>query len=342
MKELWHDGVVYGETVMFAGSRTGKLMFPAEKIIRVENPCTGKVYIEGKDFCYTPGSAEITLPDFSAVPCFSESDIHPSGSVVRLRPDPCANAIEGAVDGGFLMFTESGWFAENQVDVTYRAANIDVDFLPYNERIPHLRKMLAGGENIRITLIGDSISVGCNSTKFMQKTPFEPFYMERICDFLTEKYGSAVTLKNRAIGGTGILQAENIKKEYHADHADLLAIAYGMNNFARTPVAEFLAELQKIIDENRQVNPACEYLIISPMSGNPLWKATEPGNDFIYAEKLREFAANAPEDIIFADVNKVWQIFMKRKGFYSLTGNGVNHPNDYGHRIYAAVLQTLF
>ncbi|RRJ97388.1 hypothetical protein Ga0100231_002250 [Opitutaceae bacterium TAV4] len=29
---------------------------------------------------------------------------------------------------------------------------------------------------------------------------------------------------------------------------------------------------------------------------------------------------------------------MVRKGFLSVTGNGVNHPNDYGHRLYADVL----
>ena len=41
------------------------------------------------------------------------------------------------------------------------------------------------------------------------------------------------------------------------------------------------------------------------------------------------------------DVQKVWKKFLERKDFYDLSGNGVNHPNDYGHRIYASVLLHL-
>lgn len=32
---------------------------------------------------------------------------------------------------------------------------------------------------------------------------------------------------------------------------------------------------------------------------------------------------------------------MKAKNFLDLTGNGVNHPNDFGHRVYARVLSAL-
>ena len=31
-------------------------------------------------------------------------------------------------------------------------------------------------------------------------------------------------------------------------------------------------------------------------------------------------------------------MFLERKSFYDMSGNGVNHPNDYGHRIYATVI----
>lgn len=29
------------------------------------------------------------------------------------------------------------------------------------------------------------------------------------------------------------------------------------------------------------------------------------------------------------------------KDFLAITGNGVNHPNDFGHRVYAQVLLSL-
>ena len=51
--------------------------------------------------------------------------------------------------------------------------------------------------------------------------------------------------------------------------------------------------------------------------------------------------ADGGRNIALADVHKVWRKFLERKSFYDLTGNGVNHPNDYGHRIYASVVLEL-
>ena len=35
------------------------------------------------------------------------------------------------------------------------------------------------------------------------------------------------------------------------------------------------------------------------------------------------------------------EALLKRKRFYDLTGNGVNHPNDFGHCVYAQSLLAL-
>jgi acyl-CoA thioesterase-1 len=42
-----------------------------------------------------------------------------------------------------------------------------------------------------------------------------------------------------------------------------------------------------------------------------------------------------------ADVTTLWADLLKRKSFADLTGNGVNHPNDFGHRFYAQVILGL-
>ena len=46
--------------------------------------------------------------------------------------------------------------------------------------------------------------------------------------------------------------------------------------------------------------------------------------------------------MVDVEVNPGWRKLLERKDFYDLTGNGVNHPNDYGHRVYATVLAALF
>jgi deoxyinosine 3'endonuclease (endonuclease V) len=40
-------------------------------------------------------------------------------------------------------------------------------------------------------------------------------------------------------------------------------------------------------------------------------------------------------------VTSVWEGLLKRKKHLDVTGNGVNHPNDFGHRLYAQVLAAL-
>lgn len=42
-----------------------------------------------------------------------------------------------------------------------------------------------------------------------------------------------------------------------------------------------------------------------------------------------------------ADLTSIWNGFLELKHEWDQTGNGVNHPNDFGHRIYAQVITTL-
>jgi hypothetical protein len=42
-----------------------------------------------------------------------------------------------------------------------------------------------------------------------------------------------------------------------------------------------------------------------------------------------------------ADVTSMWTDLLARKGVHDLTGNGINHPNDFGHRVYAQVILGL-
>ena len=45
--------------------------------------------------------------------------------------------------------------------------------------------------------------------------------------------------------------------------------------------------------------------------------------------------------VVLADMTSMWEALLTRKRFYDLTGNGVNHPNDFGHTIYAQSLLAL-
>jgi hypothetical protein len=44
------------------------------------------------------------------------------------------------------------------------------------------------------------------------------------------------------------------------------------------------------------------------------------------------------KNVVFADVTDAWDFVRKNKSYYDLTGNGLNHPNDFGHRVIANVV----
>ncbi|MFQ9799060.1 MAG: hypothetical protein ACLR23_09125 [Clostridia bacterium] len=46
------------------------------------------------------------------------------------------------------------------------------------------------------------------------------------------------------------------------------------------------------------------------------------------------------EGVIVANVRDVQRELLKKKRFIDMTGNNINHPNDFFHRVYAQVAYT--
>ena len=344
MLKLWDRKNLFinQESGMFIGRDEVQTLFPIREIIRITTPANGQEYIDQVDFEYTPGSRSIRRLPGSKMPYIPQEMIRPDENAVCF-PAPDARAVGGACDGGRLIFNNESFFAENQIAIDYRAQ--EMDFAPgldaQSDRLPRLRKKLADGENIRITLLGDSISEGFNATAFTGSVPYAPNYITQVCRNLEDIFQIQVTLKNRAVNGTGCRFAVQNAAEWENDCPDLLIIAYGMNDFYAMTAEEFVAKNQQLIQICRAKAPDSEAVLVTPMTGHPFWKATRPGRDAEFAAAMREFAAAAAPNIALADVQKVWKMLLERKDFYDLSGNGINHPNDFGHCVYAAVITQL-
>lgn len=338
MKLLWNDTSILSESCMFALSDSASLLFEALEIVKVETPSEGVVYEQGKDYIFDEKNNTIKLTASSRVPFLGREVCYPEKNL-RIYPEKNSNAISGAVAGGYLLFNNEDFFARHQVEVTYRAKYNDFDpQLPVQrDRLPRTRDKISACRDLKVLLHGDSISAGYNATKFTGTPPYNPCYMELVCRNIPGNH----TLVNRAVSGKGINYPRNIFEEWINDAPDLMVIAFGMNNFSSTPVSEFISELDWIINSNRKVSPDTEYIIVTPMTGNAEWHPTVPGPDMEYACAMHDYVSGSSEDIAIADVQRVWRKILARKKFYDLTGNGVNHPNDYGHRIYASVLLDL-
>lgn len=335
---------VCGECGMFAAKDQVKLLYTAEKVLKVYNPVTGKLWQENRDWIFDSSANSIVRLPESSIPAFTREMLAPEGENLRFFPAPDANAITGRVGGGNLIFDRKSFFAENQIEADYIAAG-DQTFLadlaaPQNCRLHRFRSKLANRQAVRIIALGDSITVGNNSGKVIGFPPYRKPWLEQFFDRLEQKFAIKCHWENRAVNGSASDYPLN-KPEVLAGAADLWIIAFGMNDLAHHSAEEFARNLRKIISQVAAADPAAGFMLLTPMSGHPDWKRTPLESTARFSEEIRKIAGDT-ENILLADVNKLWSKVLTVKDFYDLTGNGVNHPNDYGHTIYAAAVDALF
>ena len=91
----------------------------------------------------------------------------------------------------------------------------------------------------------------------------------------------------------------------------------------------------EIIETIAKKVPGCEVILVATMTGNPDWSYAAPELYPMYRDALKRLVRPG---VALADVTSVWTDVVAKKSFMDITGNGVNHPNDFGHRLYAMVI----
>lgn len=341
---LWNEetGLVSGETVLFTGTAPGKLLFPAEEIIQISNPLRNEVYLKDVHFTHERNSNIVTPIPGSGI-CGIEGGIFPDPATAEVYPSPRANAITGGPDGKLLLFDNSSFFARHQAVVDYKAA-AGTEFPRLHAlkegQLPRFCAKLKEGQGpLSCILIGDSISEGYNSSEFVKVFPYAPPYLNQFARSLKAKYGTHISVTNGAIGGTSCAGASAIECRWLEPACDLLIIAYGMNDFGRMTPEEYREIIRGIVEKKSALHPETEFILVSSMTRNPLWYGDVFERSKAFAEALGTLSS--PRCAV-ADVHTFWHSIVEKKDYYDLTGNGVNHPNDYGHQLYCKVLTELF
>jgi lysophospholipase L1-like esterase len=233
-------------------------------------------------------------------------------------------------------------YADMQVLVTYIHSGEEWD-VPHPRlaanQLPNTLKKLQDGDPITIVLFGDSISAGWNASKLVNTAPFQPAYGELLVENLQKTYQSKVTFKNLSVSGEN--SAFGVRKIglAAAENPGLVILAWGMNDSCQDcPAPTFVANLQAQMGAVRTVNPSAEFLLVASMLSNADWYIANPDAILLYRDAMKKLES---EGAAVADVTSIWEAMLKSKSYLDLTGNGVNHPNDFGHRIYAQALSAL-
>lgn len=338
LQPFWRSSVMHGESVLFIkdgeGGARGKLLFTPTKILKVTSSSGEIIYESGKDYLWKAGSQEIVLPAGSRITAKSPQDLR--------RPAKSQKYALTHRDGnGEILFGATHEYHDMQTLVTYEhdpAAWKGNAPAFASKQLPKTIKLLAAKQPLKVALLGDSISTGCNASGWAKVAPHQPPYQDLLVLNLEAAYGSKVTLENFAVGGTNTdWGVKNIDKVTGAK-PDLVILAFGMNDSSGRPAKDYQANIQKMIAAIQAANPEAEIILVATMLGNKDWVALKQELFPQYRDALSELCQPG---IALADMTSIWAELLRHKQDWDLTGNGVNHPNDFGHRVYAQVLSAL-
>jgi len=335
----WAGGTVHGESVLFVKSGdkapSASLLFDADRVLTVQSADGTRVFRPGTDYQVAADGSGLTLTEGSGIPFLNMTDFfRPKGSPSSI-PQRTGHPDQS------VLFDNGHFFHDKQVEVTYVPRNPKwTGARPAfaGARLPRTVDKLRKKEPLTVAVSGDSISEGYNASQFTKVAPFMPPFPNLVTAQLEATYGAKVTLRNLAVGGWNSAQGVKDLDRLVGTKPDLVVIAYGMNDVGARNPAAFKANIETMLRRIKQDLPAAEVVLVSGMTGNPDWVHTPAEMFPVYRDAL---ASLEGPGVVLADLTDVWLTVLQRKTLADLTGNGVNHPNDHGHRLYAQAILAL-
>ena len=362
---IWDTDRIYDETGLFVGE-TGSvtLMYtptdPKEVVIR--DITLGTIYTYGVD--YTISGNKVTRIAGGNLPYMAYEEYY------RLEPEYVdgqakgfpVTAVNGKAEDGYeisgsryLFFSEGFRGAERYVTFTYNKTEewTGTKFEGDANAQSFINKLKTDKE-ATVFFYGDSITVGCNASGTTWgglRNPFLPAWNDLVTNTLAEMYGAKITKHNGAVGGWTTAQgAENLNAKLVENNTsfaeiDLFIIAFGMNDPA-TSESNYIASIKQMINAYYAENPNGSILLVSPMLPNTQ-SSLIAGNQSKWENTLngvKNSAEYVGKNISLAKVFSLFSELVSVSGKLTrdYLGNNVNHPNDFGVRIYAqVVLKTL-
>ena len=319
-----------------AGDATASLLFPPAQRLALRSASGDVEYEEGRDFLLDADAGRVIRTSDSRIPLITRDELYPSTD-----PDGSAFMFKRDAPDTYLMFSEGDLFHRRQVCATYtHRPGLWSGLVPRfrGAGMPRTMGRLLARDPLAIAVTGDSISEGYNASGFIRVPPHQPPYADLVTAGLRDAYGSPVALHNFAVAGWtadhGLADASRVGTA----NPDMVIVAFGMNDAGYAEPEEFSANIAGIMDEVRRCAPHAEFVLVSPMLPNPDWHYPVMERFAAYRDALADLCADG---VVLADMTTLWKDLLVRKSVHDLTGNGINHPNDFGHRVYAQAVLAL-
>jgi acyl-CoA thioesterase I len=312
---FWLSTTMHAESVVFIGDGTepveANLLFQPKEVLSVTNAAADVLYVEDDDYFVDRQAARIVRVTGSRMPWITR-------------------AAAAAVDG---QLTHS-----RTVSVTYTHPFGDWrGFVPAyaGDAVPRTMQRLQQREPLTICLTGDSISEGYDASGFHALPPFQPPFAALVASALRQQTGSHVQLHNFGTGGWTTADALWDTPRITDANPDLVVVAFGMNDASYAEADEYAENVSRLIASVRANVADVEFILVSPMLPTPECDWLVHSRFGQYRDVLAQMTGDG---VALADLTRLWTDLLARKDPHDLSGNGWNHPNDFGHRIYAQTI----
>ena len=343
IRPVWTGDTVYEESflpVNEAGDDTDApllipLLYHADEILSVTDMTREHTFEAGRDYVLKDGA--LLLPAGSTVHKMAWSAYNPAES--DKYPFTCKN-------GGKLFFAEGKELHSREYCVTYRHSDGWDGFVPTCDKnlLPKTRARLLNREPFRFCWFGDSITTGANSSgnPHINVPPYIPMFPELTVHALSARFGCEIGYVNHAVGGTvSGWGCEKLPGDFAKEIPDIMFIGFGMNDASGHVLPEtFIGNIRTMAEQTLALNPDCELLFCSTTLPNPL------ANQFVWDHETHEplLAALAEEygaKAALVPITSVHKALLAKKRFFDMTGNNINHPNDFLARVYTQTILTV-
>lgn len=195
---FYWGNIIHNESALMIenadGSISASLAFPALKVISVRDYVYETEYVEGED--YVIEGNKLIRTENSRINYWTEAQL-----VGENIPAPYVK-VEGMIRNiqtdymlmGATIYTESPFFYSNQIMVTYAYDVKELDLTEYptfmGDELINFYPKLKARQDVKITVIGDSVSEGCSSSGKFE----HPLYAG-ICRFARRSLGTAIFLE---------------------------------------------------------------------------------------------------------------------------------------------------
>ena len=334
---VWDTDTIWGETFMMMKDENGvaeaPFLFTPIEVLQVTS-YDGKTIYE-KDVDWTVANGKLRLTENSRIYAYTYDELYPTEKPTDVASFP--------MNDRFLLFGEGNFFINKQITVDYTCARGSwTGIVPQlaDKTLPRSFKLLRGDEPINLLFYGDSITYGANCTSHIGINTPNVCYGKMLHYMLSQRYGDHIQYINTAKSGMDSNWAvENVEERVIEQAPDLVVLAFGMNDGAKTP-EKFEDNIRKVIDATREKHPDCEFILLASSLPNPMLtdpKAQFWGNQRFFKENLDAIAADY-SGVAVANIRDIHKYLLDHKRFMDLTSNQVNHPNDFFYRCHAHFL----